>query len=225
MIPVLKEHTVKKGEGMIGIMKRAGLDPKDWKTVYNMGYNRAALGRYKKVGHIEPGDKLWLPTMKNATFKDIESALFTIEDVLVALLDTYGTLRAEYWKLRSEKNDKVKAYELVKGNLGKYEKQLADAKKAQAECSKVNSKTGKPPGLGALTKCIVDAAPHRAVQSEFDYLRKRYKEVLADKKKAEAAFKKLDSLLDQREKLLKKAQDALREARNYFLKIQWQMYG
>lgn len=222
MIPVLKSHVVKKGEGMIGILKRNGLDPKDWKAVYKMSYNAPALAGYKKLGHIEPGDKIFLPTMKRGTFETIESALFWIEDRLVDLFDTYGKLRAEYDRLRRAKSSATEAYEKAKSRVEKLEKKLSAAKK---ECSKVDKKTGKERQLGSMVKCLVDAAPDKALMSELEYLRKNYKKKLEDKKAADKTFKKLDDLIAKRERFLKKAQDSLRDARNYFLKLEWQMYG
>lgn len=224
---IVMEHTVKSGEGMIGIMKRAGLDPRDWKVVYQQSYNAHLKKAYNKLGHIRPGDTVKLPVMSRKTLDDLVAEVETMSKDLTGLIDadlrTWSKLRA----LRKAKRDKWKAYKKIKSDIQpkRDSKKLADA--LVKRCIEVDKASAK--GLGNKTKAIVDCALLFSKSKKFEKnlktLEAEFGVKKADSAAADAAVDALEAEILARGKVAQAARHMMLKVKNIFLKMRYDMYG
>lgn len=223
---IVMEHTVKSGEGMIGIMKRAGLDPRDWKVVYQQSYNAHLKKAYNKLGHIRPGDTVKLPVMSRKTLDDLVAKVQTMSKDLTRLIEADLRTLSKLKALRKAKREKWKAYKKIKSDIQpkRDSKKLADA--LVKRCIEVDKASAK--GLGQEVKAIVNCALLYGKSKKFEQnlktLEAEFGVKKADSAVADAAVDALEAVVVARSKAAKATSHMMLKVENSFRKMRYDMY-
>ncbi|WP_299733255.1 hypothetical protein [uncultured Tateyamaria sp.] len=223
----LVEHEVKKGEGMIGIMKRAGLDSKDWKVVYQKSYNAHLKKAYGKVGHIRPGDKVMLPVMSRKEMDDLIVKIETMSKDLTSLIAADLATLSKLKSLRRVKRDKWKAYKKIRSDIQPKRESKKIAEEMTKHCIEVDTKSTT--GLGQEVKAIVNCATlygnSKAFVKNLKTLEAEYVVKKLDSAVADAAVDALETSVFARRKLASAAGKMMLKVENVFRKMRYDTYG
>lgn len=160
-IPTMS-HTVKKGETLIGIVKKHGFNGKAYKKIYGAPYNAKLRKKRPDPNVILPGDVVNLPIVSKNKLEAAWDVVFNAKNALTdpleekksRLLSLLGPNRKILAETKKELAQiKADAKVATPGYGKSYEKKLRECQKPWLDKSR---------GLGGMVECTVALAKYEA---------------------------------------------------------------